>query len=77
VANLGEVSVFDLRGSYRTLLCRLAQHREVEEFLGEVARSFRRLITSYCLDLFDCNEIPDLPRSKNDLEHFSGSAGYR
>ena len=45
--------------------------------LAPAVDRFRRVTASYWPGLFHCYDVPDLPRTNNDLEHFFGSARYR
>ena len=74
LANHEEVDVFTLRRAYRELLGEMAQHRETEGLLGEAVTTFRKVTKSYWPGLFACYQVPDLPRTNNDLEQFFGSA---
>jgi hypothetical protein len=38
--------------------------------------SERKVTASYQPGLFHCYDVPDLPRTNNDLEHFFGAARY-
>lgn len=47
--------------------------------LGDLAPAvshFLKVTASYESGLFHCYDVPDLPRTNNDLEHFFGSARY-
>ena len=37
---------------------------------------FLKVTRSYWSGLFHCYDVPDLPRTNNDLEHYFGSARY-
>jgi hypothetical protein len=76
LANHDAADVFALRRAYRGLLAKMAEHREAEGVLGEAVRVFRKVTKSYWPGLFACYEVPDLPRTNNDLEHFFGAARY-
>jgi len=76
LANHEEADVFVLRRAYRGLLAEMGEHRETEGLLGEAVRIFRKVTRSYWPGLFACYQVPDLPHTNNDLEHFFGSARY-
>jgi hypothetical protein len=76
LANQGDADVFALRRTYRGLLAEMGQHRQAEGFLGEAVRIFRKVTKSYWPGLFACYQVPDLPRTNNDLEQFFGAARY-
>jgi hypothetical protein len=44
--------------------------------LAPAIAHFRTVTKSYWLGLFQCYQVPDLPRTNNDLEHFFGSARH-
>jgi len=77
LANHDNADVFALRRTYRGLLAKLAEHREAEGLLGEAVTIFLKVTKSYWAGLFACYEVPDLPRTNNDLEHFFGAARYQ
>lgn len=52
------------------------QRTELQTLAPAVAH-FLKVTRSYWPGLFVCYEIPDLPRTNNDLEHFFGSARYQ
>lgn len=68
--------VFERRRAYRALLAEMGREREASGLLGEAARTFRKVTTSYWTGLFACYQTPDLPCTNNDLEQFFGSARY-
>ena len=76
LSNHDDLDVFVLRRAYRTLLAEMAEQREAEGLIGTVVSTFLRVTKSYWPGLFACYQIPDLPRTNNDLEHFFGSARY-
>lgn len=44
--------------------------------IGPALRHFLKVTQSYQSNLFACYEVPDLPRTNNDLEHLFGSHRY-
>ena len=65
-----------VRRRYRDLIAALARHRESCGQLAEAFEHFRKVTRSYWPGLFWCYEVPDLPRTNNDLEQFFGSYRY-
>lgn len=74
LANQEDADVFSVRRAYRELLGEMAPHRETEGLLGEAVTTFLKVTKSYWPGLFACYQVPDLPRTNNDLEQFFGSA---
>ena len=65
-----------VRQTYQELLAEL---RAVQVRLGSLADAvahFRTVTASYWPGLFACYDVPDLPRTNNDLEHYFGTARY-
>jgi hypothetical protein len=77
LGNDDDRNLFDLRRAYRTLLGEVTAYRTAEGFLAEAVRTFLRVTKSYWLGLFACYQVPDLPRTNNDLEHVFGSARHQ
>ncbi len=50
--------------------------RETLGALAPAGDHFLKVTTSYWPGLFHCYDVPDLPRTNNELEHFFGSARY-
>jgi hypothetical protein len=44
--------------------------------LAPAVDHFRKVSTSYWPGLFHCYDVPDLPRTNNELEQYFGSARY-
>lgn len=44
--------------------------------LAPAVDQFLKVTASYWPGLFHCYDVPDLPRTNNDLEHFFGAARY-
>jgi hypothetical protein len=44
--------------------------------LQPIVTQFLKVTKSYWKGLFACYQVPDLPRTNNDLEHYFGSARY-
>jgi hypothetical protein len=65
------------RRDYRALLAEMSRRRVEVDSLAPAIAHFLKVTKSYWPGLFHCYEVPDLPRTNNDLEHFFGSARYR
>jgi hypothetical protein len=65
------------RREYRALLAEMSRRRAEAGRLAPAIGHFLRVTKSYWPGLFHCYEVPDLPRTNNDLEHFFGSARYQ
>ena len=66
----------EVRQAYETLLAQMEQAPTPSEPLAAMLSTFRKVTTSYWPGLFHCYDLPDLPRTNNDLEHYFGSAHY-
>jgi hypothetical protein len=64
------------RRDYRALLAEMSRRRAEVDPLAPAVAHFLKVTKSYWPGLFHCYEVPDLPRTNNDLEHFFGSARY-
>jgi hypothetical protein len=65
------------RRDYRALLAEMSRRRAEVGGLAPAIAHFLKVTKSYWPGLFCCYEVPDLPRTNNDLEHFFGSARYQ
>jgi len=65
-----------VRRRYGGLLGAMSRHRAKCGSLGEAVAKFLKVSRSYWDGLFRCYEVPDLPRTNNDLEQFFGSYRY-
>lgn len=65
------------RRDYRALLAEMSRRRAEVDDLAPAIAHFLKVTQSYWPGLFHCYEVPDLPRTNNDLEHFFGSARYQ
>ncbi len=74
--NEAGLSLFELRRAYRSLLREMACQRCLVGDLAPAVAQFFKVTRSHWLGLFWCYQVPDLPRTNNDLEHFFGSARY-
>jgi hypothetical protein len=51
-------------------------HNAPDDPLASAAATFAKVSASYWPDLFHCYDVPDLPRTNNDLEQYFGSARH-
>jgi hypothetical protein len=58
------------------LLGAMVRHRGLAGALAGAVDHFVKVTRSYWPGLFHCYEVPDLPRTNNDLEQFFGSHRY-
>jgi len=72
LANGAGLSGAVVKASYRGLLGAMARHAEGTGALNH----FRKVTRSYWPGLFHCYDVPDLPRTDNDLEQLFGSHRY-
>lgn len=70
------VSGSTIRGKLGGLLGAMKRHRESTGELARAVDHFVKVSRSYWPGLFACYEIPDLPRTNNDLERAFGSHRY-
>ncbi|GHP00487.1 hypothetical protein KSF_105340 [Reticulibacter mediterranei] len=57
-----------MRKNYETLLAEMEQAPISSEILPHMLSTFRKVTMSYWSDLFHCYDLPDLPRTNNELE---------
>lgn len=65
-----------VRREYRGLLAQMLRERDSLGSLAPAVPHFLKVTRSYWLGLFRCDEVPELPRTNNDLEQLFGSARY-
>lgn len=65
-----------IRGQLSGLLGAMTAHRGRVGTLGDAVDHFLKVSRSYWPGLFGCYELPDLPRTNNDLEQAFGSHRY-
>lgn len=65
-----------VRQAYQELLADLRAAQLHLGPLAEAATHFRTVTASYWPGLFACYDVPDLPRTNNELEHYFGTARY-
>ena len=65
-----------VRVAYSALLDEMRQRRGEAGALRPAIEHFLQVTDSYWPGLFHCYDVPDLPRTNNDLEQFFGAARY-
>ena len=65
-----------VRHTYEGLLTEMGQAPTSSEALATMLSTFRKVTASYWPGLFHCYDLPDLPRTNNELEQYFGSARY-
>jgi hypothetical protein len=76
LANADEVPSSEVRRRLDDLLGEMTQKQATVGPLTPAVAHFLKVSTSYGPGLFHCYDIPSLPRTNNDLEHYFGSARY-
>jgi hypothetical protein len=76
LANDAGLDAAGVRRRYRGLIGAMARHADTAGSLREAIGQFRKVTRSYWPGLFHCYNVPDLPRTDNDLEQFFGSYRY-
>jgi hypothetical protein len=77
LANHDEVDAAALRQAYQDqVLAPLRAHALQGGPLAAAATHFAKVTASYWPGLFACYDVPDLPRTTNDLEHSFGAARH-
>jgi hypothetical protein len=66
----------DVRRAYAALLAEMAAGQAATGPLSPAVGHFLKVTRSYGPHLFHCYDVPDLPRTNNDLEHSFGAARY-
>jgi hypothetical protein len=74
--NKDDLSGKAVRLRLRGLLGAISRHRELAGSLQGAIEHFLKVTRSYWPGLFHCYDVPGLPRTNNDLEHFFGSSRY-
>ena len=62
--------------AYRGVLAEVLRHQG-DEAVGAWATAFYKVTRSYWRGLFHCYDLPDVPRTNNDLEHYFGTARHQ
>ncbi len=65
-----------VREQYEQVLAAIRNLHASEGPLSEALDTFLKKTESYWAGLFQCYDVPDLPRTNNDLEHCFGSVRY-
>jgi hypothetical protein len=76
LANHEHLETLALQQTYQHLLAELRAAQARLGPLAEAAAHFRTVTASYWPGLFTCYDVPDLPRTNNDLEHYFGTARH-
>jgi len=76
LANHEQESGEAVRERYEQLLATIREQQASLEPLGEAIDTFLKKTESYWPGLFHCYDVPDLPRTNNELEHCFGSVRY-
>jgi hypothetical protein len=76
LANHEQVETPALQQAYQHLLAELRAAQARLGPLAEAVAHFRTVTASYWPGLFTCYDVPDLPRTNNDLEHYFGTARH-
>jgi hypothetical protein len=76
LANVAGLPGAAVRASYRGLLGAMARHAEAAGSLSGALGNFRKVTRSYWPGLFHCYDVPELPRTDNDLEQLFGCHRY-
>ena len=63
-----------IRRDYQALLTTMTVGRETLGALAPAVDHFLKVTASYWPGLFHCYDVPDLPRTNNELEQYFGSA---
>jgi hypothetical protein len=77
LANAEEHVADAVRREYNELLAEMARDRDCAGTLSSAISYFLKVTRSYEPGLYHCYEVPELPRTNNDLEHYFGSARYQ
>jgi hypothetical protein len=76
LANVAGLTGAVVKTSYRGLLGAMARHAARAGDLSGALGNFRKVTRSYWPGLFHCYDVPDLPRTDNDLEQLFGAHRY-
>ncbi len=77
LANTEKRDAAGVRQDYSEFLAEIARDRHRAGSLSPAITHFLKVTKSYEPGLYHCYEVPDLPRTNNDLEHYFGSARYQ
>lgn len=73
LANPHQLSGAEVRQELEDLLSTMQNQRDKVAVLGNVVEHFAKVTANYAPGLFYTYDIPNLPRTNNDLEHCFGS----
>jgi hypothetical protein len=76
LANVAGLSGAAVKASYRGLLGAMVRHAGGAGGMAGALGHFGKVTRSYWPGLFHCYDVPDLPRTDNDLEQLFGSHRY-
>ena len=76
LGNSGKDDVAAIRQAYQDLLTEVGGRRAEVPTLSGAIDYFLKVTASYLPNLFYCYDVPDLPRTNNDLEQYFGTARY-
>jgi hypothetical protein len=76
LANVAGLTGAAVKSSYRGLLGAMARHGAQAGNLSSALDQFRKVTRSYWPGLFHCYDVPELPRTDNDLEQLFGAHRY-
>ncbi|GHO90041.1 hypothetical protein KSF_000890 [Reticulibacter mediterranei] len=76
LTNAEQQSAEEARQHYQSLLDEMRLETDACELLQKMLTTFLKVTESYWAGLFSCYDVPDLPRTNNDLEHTFGSVRY-
>ena len=76
LANVAGLPGAAVKASYRGLLGAMARHAARAGDLSGALGNFRKVTRSYGPGLFHCYDVPEVPRTDNDLEQLFGSHRY-
>jgi len=76
LANVAGRTGSAVKASYQGLLGAMARHAGRAGDLSGALGNFRKVTRSYWPGLFHCYDVPDLPRTDNDLERLFGAHRY-
>jgi hypothetical protein len=76
LANVAGLSSAAVKARYRGLVGAMARHAEGAGSLSGALGHFRKVTRSYWGGLFHCYDMPELPRTNNDLEQLFGAHRY-
>src|SRR5437588_4351636 len=76
LANHEDEPALVVRERYEKVLATMREQQASLGTLGEAIDTFLKVTQSYWPGLFHCYDVPDLPRTNNDLEHCFGAVRY-